>query len=45
MTFMEYLKQEKGVEYDSADLTELMDKYYEEYREFLLENADGCGTE
>lgn len=42
MTFLEYLKQKKGIDTDKAELMELMDEYYEEYREYLAQIKDGC---
>jgi hypothetical protein len=45
MTFIEYLKHKKNIDAMGADMTELMDEYYEEYREFLLKFKDGCGSE
>ncbi|MEE8185907.1 MAG: hypothetical protein V3T96_05905 [Thermodesulfobacteriota bacterium] len=45
MTFIEYLKHKKSIDVADADITKLMDKYFEEYREFLLKLKDGCGPE
>ncbi|MBI5286513.1 MAG: hypothetical protein HY878_02850 [Deltaproteobacteria bacterium] len=44
MTFLEYLKQKKGIEAGEKDLMELMNAYYEEYRQYLLGVKDGCST-
>ncbi|MBI3753510.1 MAG: hypothetical protein HY266_05610 [Deltaproteobacteria bacterium] len=43
MTFLEYLKQKKRIDTNKAELMELMDQYYEEYREYLAQIKDGCG--
>ena len=44
MTFIEFLKQQKGIDTSKADPMELMDEYYEEYREYLSKVKDGCSS-
>ncbi|MFZ3072194.1 MAG: hypothetical protein WA162_03005 [Thermodesulfobacteriota bacterium] len=41
MTFTEFLKRKKGVDSEGADLNELMEKYYDEYTEFMRKLKDG----
>ncbi len=43
MTFLEYIKLKKGIDVSKADPTDLMDEYYDEYREYLANIKDGCG--
>ncbi len=45
MTFNEFLKTKKEIDPEGADLTELMDEYYDEYTDFLLTIKDGCSTD
>lgn len=45
MTFLEYLKQKKGIEVDKADIIALTDEYYEEYRQYLSGVKDGCSED
>jgi len=45
MTFLEYLKQKKGIEVDKADIMALTDEYYEEYRQYLSGVKDGCSED
>lgn len=42
MTFTEYLKKEKDIDPEGKDLTELMDRYYDEYTDYMLKQKDGC---
>lgn len=42
MTFIDYLKLKKGVDTDKVDPMDLMDEYYDEYKEYLLKTKDGC---
>lgn len=45
MTFLEYLKEKKGIEVDRLDIMALMDEYYEEYRQYLSGVKDGCSED
>ena len=42
MTFKEFLKQKKDIEWKGHDIDDLMDEHYEEYIEFMKEQKDGC---
>jgi len=42
MTFKDYLKLKKGIDTDKIDPMDLMDDYYDEYKEYLLKTKDGC---
>lgn len=44
MTFLEYLKQKKGIDVKHGDASSFMDEYYEEYRENLSKLKDGCSA-
>ena len=44
MTFIEFLKQQKGIDTSNADPMEPMNEYYEEYREYLSKVKDGCSS-
>lgn len=44
MTFLEFLKKEKMIDIDSLDMSELMERYYDEYRSYLDSNKEGCGN-
>ncbi len=45
MTFLEYLRVKKGLDTEKRDFGELMDRYYDEYIEYLQGVKDGCGPE
>ena len=42
MTFKEFLKQKKDIDWEGKDLADLMDEHYEEYTEFMGKQKDGC---
>lgn len=43
MTFLQYVKQKKGVDPEGKDLNELMNEYYDDYLMYLRGVKDGCG--
>lgn len=43
VTFLEFLKQKKGINTDGKNMFEFMDDYYDEYLSFLRGVKDGCG--
>lgn len=45
MTFAEFLKTKKGIDTSKTDPMELMDEYYDEYREYLSKTKDGCAPQ
>ncbi|MCK5236791.1 MAG: hypothetical protein KAR06_07380 [Deltaproteobacteria bacterium] len=45
MNFKEFLKIKKEVDPETEDMNELMDKYYDEYTEFMMGLKDGCGPD
>ena len=44
MTFLEFLKEEKKIDIDSLDMSELMERYYDEYRSYLESIKEGCSV-
>ncbi|MEK7773840.1 MAG: hypothetical protein AAB307_05785 [Deltaproteobacteria bacterium] len=42
MTFLQYVKQKKGIDPEGKDLNELMNEYYDDYLMFLRGVKDGC---
>lgn len=43
MTFLQYVKQKKGIDPEGKDLNELMNEYYDDYLMYLRGVKDGCG--
>ncbi|MBI5682129.1 MAG: hypothetical protein HZC45_03015 [Deltaproteobacteria bacterium] len=44
MTFKEFLKEKKKIDTDKIAPVDLMDEYYDDYKNFLAGLKDGCDS-